>query len=424
MKKGEIMKKSIVKYFISVFFIIISGCTSGKIIKEYPESFTINATNKIEIERKEAPVFIEIAAIKEKHPGFNPEAFIITENEKKLASQRIKTQDNRDKIILLADFDPKETKKITIRYAKEGRKEHEYPKKTQAILSIKRGGEWKENKYVEGTFKDTNYLKTPPGHTDHSEFIRFEGPGWESDKVGYRLYLDWRNGTDIFGKKVDRMVLQEVGQDGFESYHEMSPWGMDILKVGDALGIGAVGKWENQKVQRVSETDGLTCEILEDGPLYSQLQMKYLGWETNSEKLNLTSRLSITAGSRLTKQDIIVDKDIDNLCTGIVKSEGVNIIKSEDKETGWAYLASYGKQSIIEDKLGMAILFKNEAKVMITEDDLNEVVVLKPEKGTLTYYFLAAWEQEPGGIKNEKEFIDYLEKTIRELDSPISIEIM
>ncbi|MEJ2307675.1 MAG: DUF4861 family protein, partial [candidate division WOR-3 bacterium] len=195
-------------------------------------------------ERKEAPVFLEIAEIKERHPGFNPEAFIITENEKELASQLIKTKDSQDKIILLADFDPKETKKLTVRYGKEGEKVQKYPKRTQAILSIKCGGEWKVNKYVGGTFKDTNSLKTPPGHTDHSEFIRFEGPGWESDKVGYRLYLDWRNGTDIFGKKVDDMVLQDVGQDGFESYHEMSPWGMDILKVGDALGIGAVGKWE------------------------------------------------------------------------------------------------------------------------------------------------------------------------------------
>jgi hypothetical protein len=415
------MRKSPIKYFLSIFFVIISGCTSGKVSKEYPESFTITVTNKIDIERKEAPVFLEIAAIKEKYPGFNPEAFVITEKDKELASQHIKTKNNQDKIILLADFASKETKKLIIRYAKEGRKEHKYPKSTQAILSIKCGGEWEENKYVGGTFKDTNYLKTPPGHTDHSEFIRFEGPGWESDKVGYRLYLDWRNGTDIFGKKANNMVLQDVGQDGFESYHEMSPWGMDILKVGDALGIGAVGIWENKKVQRVSKTDSLICEILSDGSLYSQLLIKYPGWQTNSGKYNLTSFLSITAGSRLTKHDITVDKDIDNLCTGIVKSKGVNILKPEDKKNGWSYLASYGNQSIIGDKLGMAVLYRNKDKITVTEDELNEVVVLKPEEGTLTYYFLAVWEQEAEGIRNEEEFIDYLKKIIKELDSPLSI---
>src|SRR5690606_41170855 len=62
--------------------------------------------------------------------------------------------------------------------------------------------------------------------------IRYDGPGIESDKVAYRIYLDERNGFDIFGKKTPDLVLQDVGLDGFESYHHPAPWGMDILKVG------------------------------------------------------------------------------------------------------------------------------------------------------------------------------------------------
>jgi hypothetical protein len=418
------MRNPLIKYSLSLFLIIVSGCTSEDLTREYPESFSIEVTNEIDTERKESCVFLDIAAIREKHPDFNPEAFVIVEDKKELSSQMADSDIEGKKIVFLADFAPEETKEITIRYSKEGSKDREYAKRTQSILSLKCGGKWEGNKYVGGTFKDTNYLKTPPGHTDHSEFIRFEGPGWESDKVGYRLYLDWRNGIDIFGKKASSMVLQEVGQDGFESYHEMSPWGMDILKVGDALGIGAVGIWKNGKVERVSKTDGLVCEILEDGSLYSQLQIKYLGWKIDSKRFNLTSNLSITAGSRLTKHDITLDKDIDNLCTGIVKSEGVNILKSEDKKGSWGYLASYGDQSIIGDKLGMAVLYKNEDKIKTTEDELNEVVVLKSKNGRLTYYFLAAWEQELEGIKNEEEFIKYLEAIIKELDSPISIEVM
>jgi hypothetical protein len=422
-KKGESMKNPMVKYFVSVLIIILSGSSCGMLAREYPESFSFEATNKIDSERKDASVFIDIGRIKEKHPDFNPEAFVVIADGKELASQRISVDDEDKEIVFLADFSPKETKNITIRYAKKGNKKKEYEKRTQAILSIKSGGKWVGQKYEGGTFKDTNYLKAPPEHKDHSEFIRFEGPGWESDKIGYRLYLDWRNGLDIFGKKVSTMVLQNVGQDGFQSYHEMSPWGMDILKVGDALGIGAVGIWENGKVERVSKTDSLICEILVDGDIYSQLRMKYLGWETNSGKYELYSNLSIKAGSKLTKHDIIVNEDIDSLCTGIVKNEKANILKREDKETGWGYLATYGNQSIIDDKLGMAVLYKNEDKVMITEDPLNEVVILKTQNGKLTYYFLAAWEQETEGIKSEEEFARYLEEIIKGLDSPISIKL-
>jgi hypothetical protein len=417
------MRNSLVKFLIIALSIILSGCTCNELEREYPESFTINVTNGIEIERKDASVFVDIPAIKEKQPNFNPLAFVVTEDGKELASQITDSDIDGKKIIFLTDFSPKETKKLTIRYAKEGNKIREYSRKTQAELSIKTGGKWVENKYEGGTFKDTNYLEVPPEHTVHSEFIRIEGPGWESDKVGYRLYLDLRNATDIFGKKVDSVVLQGVGQNGFDSYHEMSPWGMDILKVGEALGIGAVGIWENGKARNVSETEKRICEILADGPVYSLLRIKYPGWKTNSGKYDLTSWLSITAGSRLTKHDIIINKDIDNLCTGIVKSDQVNILKSEDKESGWSYLATYGNQSIIGDKLGMAILYRNEDEVMITEDELNQIVVLKFHEGKLTYYFLAAWEQEVEGIKSEEEFVTYLEKAIKELDSPFSVEI-
>ena len=72
----------------------------------------------------------------------------------------------------------------------------------------------------------------------------------------------------------------------------------------------------------------------------------------------------------------------------------------------------------------MAILYLNKDKLMITEDELNNVVVLKPVEGQLTYYFLAAWEQEVNGIKSKEEFISSLEKITKELDSPIIIELM
>jgi unsaturated rhamnogalacturonyl hydrolase len=51
------------------------------------------------------------------------------------------------------------------------------PKRTQAELSRKTGGEWQGRKYVGGSFENVQQLTPPPEHTDHSEFIRYEGPG-------------------------------------------------------------------------------------------------------------------------------------------------------------------------------------------------------------------------------------------------------
>ena len=148
--------------------------------------------------------------------------------------------------------------------------------KTQAYLGLKEGGEWKwvtksngneQYEYQGGVFKPVKSLKVDEKHTDHSFDIQFEGPGWESDKIGYRLYLDWRNAIDIFGKKTDKMVLQNVGLDGFDSYHEMQDWGVDVLKVGDALGIGTLAFWNGEKAVRVEKTDDISCSV-ENGKIH------------------------------------------------------------------------------------------------------------------------------------------------------------
>ena len=62
--------------------------------------------------------------------------------------------------------------------------------KTNAEISVKEGGKWNDRKYEGGTFKNVQSLDLDPRHTDHSFDIRFEGPGWESNKIAYRLYLD------------------------------------------------------------------------------------------------------------------------------------------------------------------------------------------------------------------------------------------
>ncbi|MDP6882350.1 MAG: DUF4861 family protein, partial [Alteromonas macleodii] len=86
--------------------------------------------------------------------------------------------------------------------------------RAHAELSVRTGGEWQDAVYsAEGfSFEEVTSFTSPPQLTDHSYFLRYEGPGWESDQMGYRLYLDWRNAIDVFVKANDSVVLPEVGQ--------------------------------------------------------------------------------------------------------------------------------------------------------------------------------------------------------------------
>ena len=134
-------------------------------------------------------------------------------------------------------------------------------RKTFSEISIKEGGKWVGNEYVGGTFKNVIELKVPDSHTDHSGYIRYEGPGWENSQVGFRLYLDWRNAIDIFGKKVDTLVLANVGHPYSGSYHEEAPWGLDILKAGKSLGIGVFGRYVNDSVIHFREVENTSVKI-------------------------------------------------------------------------------------------------------------------------------------------------------------------
>ena len=390
---------------------------------DYPESLTVSVKNPGNMFRQDAAIVFDVRKLKDKSSLFNPNAFIVWTGEQELASQIVDMNGDgaADALVAIADFEVKESKRLALLYRQGGEKIRNYPKRTQAELSRKTGGFFAGQKYIGGQFENVQSLELPPEHTNHSEFIRYEGPGWESDKVGYRFYLDWRNAIDVFGKKVQESVLQHVGLDGFDSYLEMADWGMDILKVGESLGIGSIGMWHEGKAQRVAETEKVTCDILSNGPVYSQIQTRYSGWKVGPGKYDLTSDLSITAGSRMTKHMLKINGQPENLCTGLVKHEEARLLMPEKKNGAWTYLALYGKQSLAGDQLGMAVLYRGEDLIEITEDEFSHVVVLNPKDGRLMYYFLAAWENEMNGITSEEDFVQYLKRTLSELNSPLKI---
>lgn len=295
-------------------------------------------------------------------------------------------------------------------------------KKVQAEISPKVGGEWQDRKYIGGDFQNVDFLRVPEPHTDHSYYIRYEGPGIENEMIGYRFYLDWRNAMDIFGKKVDTLVLQSVGLDGFDSYHENEPWGMDILKAGKSLGIGSIGQYIDGKVEHFKETDSVTCTIKANNKLSATIETSYYGWKTSEKKCSVTSNLSIATGDRSLKHDLTFSEPIEGFCTGIVKHDSASSFASLVGSSGWAYVATYGKQSLADDNLGMAIFYNTQDVDEVLDSSFDHLIVFKPA-AQVSYYLLGAWEQEKNGIKSLEEFQKYLNAKLDELNKPIEVMV-
>jgi len=395
------------------------------------DSIVVAAQNPVQLLRQDEAVEIPLASLLNESRSFNVNSFFVTSAGKEIPSQldNSSVDEKTERLLFLASFGPDEKKSFVIHWAVGENDKHSYSAMTQASLGVKVDYKKVNGYYAGGRFMDVDSVTVPSDHFAHDALYRIEGPGWESDKIVYRFYLDSRNRNDIFGKRTHDLVLQKIGlndlvSDSKESYTQMLDWGMDIFKVGESLGIGSIAMWRDSKVVAVSDVGQIKCRVL-NGPIRSAVSTKYSGWKVGDSSYDLSDNVSISASSRLTKVNASVSDSSVYLCTGLAKHEGCDrLVSSEDSNGKWAYVALYGKQSLSGDNLGIAIIYKKADKVILTEDSLSEIVVLRQTGSQLSYYFGAAWEKEPGGIINEGQFKDYLDETILKLDNPIEISFL
>jgi Domain of unknown function (DUF4861) len=418
------MNKLLLKIILTALFLsqIIGQSNS---INRFNKEIITEVTNQSNIARIDELVLISVDQLNKIQSNFNKDAFIVYQSDIEIPSQ-LYNDGFECTLIFVADFNPHESKVFTIKYLEQGKLRKDYDSRTYAELAMKFDAVFKDKKFTSSHFENFNKVVVPKIHTDHDALFKYEGPGWESEKVGYRFYLDWRNATDIFGKKESDLVLHKVGNNDVtaskDSYHEMQDWGMDIFKVGSSLGIGSIGMTSDSKIEMVSKTDEVTCEISCNGPILSEVKTNYKGWLVGESEYDLESKFSITAGSRITNANLMLFEDAENITTGLAKHENTEFMKSAS-EGDWQYIALYGKQSLADDKLGIVLFYKNSTLLKQGEDDLNYYVMLKLDNGNVAYSFGAAWENEFNGIKNQIEFEKYINDEIVKLNSPLVIDI-
>ncbi len=408
---------------------------------------TVKATNPSNFARSQEPLYFSFYDLGLAADDSKAKFLVAQQDGNILPSQLIDTNNDSkpDTLLVAPDFAPAQSQTFTI-VSDASIKMPALKKQTQSEISIKEGGQWKGKVYENFThFKNVQKFTPPPQYTDHSYYIRYEGPGIESDKVGYRVYLDWRNGFDIFGKKTNEMVLQDVGQKDYEAYHHDAPWGQDVLKVGKTLGTGGYGFWNGQSVDLVSKVKTWDASIVENGALYSAFNIKYNQWQVNNQVVDLSSTIAMNAGSRLahtrltmtlpkaiaaetkTHPKLLLTEQVPNIAIGVVKHKDTKLILGNETVSGgaWTYAASWGKQSLsgADDYLGMAVIFKRGDRSQQTEDAGSYVTVMKNLNAGLEYYFVAVWDKEPNGIKTEAEFKAYLDQEVERLTKKTRIQL-
>jgi hypothetical protein len=269
------------------------------------------------------------------------------------------------------------------------------------------------------------------GDTESSSATFFmEGPVWENDMVAFRNYFDARNGMDIFGKKVTGLVFGDTSR-VHQDYHQMQEWGMDILKVANSLGAGAIGMRLNNKSYRIDSAEKSTYRLVSDGPLRAVLQFRFEGWQAEGRNYTILHQVSIWGGSPCYQSQVTVSglHGDEELLTGIVNLHSDSLILEKINESV-IIAATYDKQGFMGENLGMGILLKSPYYVdTLTAPEegegINQTYMLriKPiENVPVPFRFYSAWEYQDPAFADRDKFMALLKSEASKMASPIRIK--
>ncbi|HWP52543.1 MAG TPA: DUF4861 family protein [Pyrinomonadaceae bacterium] len=358
----------------------------------------ISVTNPSDELRIAENIVVSVAELRRIAPDFKAGDVIVTtsdaatfdEDARTLQTIELPSQaddldgDNKlDELAFQIDLKPKQTRIVTIAYGETAtiqRLRSEYPKRTAAKFTMK-----------------------------------FDGLGWESEATAWRIYFDQRNAIDVWGKRRPGLYLEMFGAPEYV-YNVESPFGRDIYRIGDAIGIGAVAALVDGKAVRVSDVAERKWRIVSAGPARAIVELSYKGWKVAGREVKLTSRMTQWAGERGFTHQVTLEGGNDlPLITGIVRHPNLQerVLAPTSAEPALARLW-WGPQVVEEgpsataihnlpdQNLGLAIILPGIQSKVIPDDPLN--LLLQPSYVGVfggqvraiaaNWYVMALWDQE------------------------------
>lgn len=286
-------------------------------------------------------------------------------------------------------------------------------KKTQALLLTQPFDYDNSDKNkITGDYIAQTRLEVPQNLAPQNKWVMFEGPVLENDLIAYRFYMDSRHRNDIYGKRVNNLVMDTVSW----QYHDIMDWGSDILKVGDALGIGSPAIWYLDSLYTLSDCTEKIVEITENGDTRSSIRTTFKGLKIKDQTIDLVQDWSIQAGLPWCEVQLkVINGNLPagmSFATGIVKHLEDYV---EQTSNGFRYAFTWGKQSFHQENLGMGIIMSEDLQPEKMPNQLSHVYVFNNSGNAINYYFLAAWERDVIGIKDAAGFKKLIEQACKDL---------
>ncbi len=386
-------------------------------------------TNDTPYDRVDEPVIISRADL-EKQTGKIANGFVPmleAENGMVIPSQADDINGNGtwDELFLLANVPANSQARLSVSLVNPG----------QLPVFIQRSNVWLARPQDDGTYKEVKEAKRPAisreNHTETRKHFQFEGPGWENDRVGFRIYFDDRNGIDIFGKTTEIMILENAGID--EDYHVLQEWGMDILKVGASLGGGSIALEVDGHLHRVAPGSDGSYKLIANGPLRSIFQLKYDNWDIEGNPFNVVHEITMYGGAWYYQSDVSVEGNAGDVAivTGITTLDlDEKQANFTDHENGIISLSTHGRQAIEGEYLGMAVMLERDNFLGYDHldgnaEDIVESFIVRMNKSDqpTSFKFYSAWEFSDPDFASAEKFEELLKADALRMGSPVRVDV-
>jgi hypothetical protein len=328
-----------------------------------------------------------------------------------------------DELFLLCDFAPGENKEIRISLIDPS---HKPLFRKRANIRFAKTIEI--NKKYE-VINQAVRLKSTLSEFSLAAF-QMEGPAWESDKIAFRNYFDARNGIDIYGKITSRMALDSIGTG--ENYHNMLPWGMDILHVGTSLGAGALGMLAEDTLFRLDLPESGGFESVSRGPLRVILRLTYKNWLVKDKKYDLLHEISTWGGLYGYQSKVTLTGSDQNstLVSGIVNIHS-DTLYVQNSNALVTVMYTHDKQAFNGDYLGLGLILMNKDFIKISKAPKEGTGIIQTYLAQLkaepakpvTFRFYAGWEKTNKDFGNAHNFGKFLEEESLKMSNPILIKV-
>ena len=233
---------------------------------------------------------------------------------------------------------------------------------------------------------------------------RYEGLGWESEDIAWRIYFDKRNAIDIYGKRRPGLYLDMFAAPEY-IYHLESPMGRDIFKVDPTLGVGSVAAIVNGKAMPVADVAERKWRVLATGPVRSIGEYEFKGWKIDGKTIDMVSRFTQWAGEHGFHHRITVSDGTGlELAAALPKKPGIDPLMTGTAQNILA-VVTWGHQVVVpgtkagttelpDENLGLALMGSNTLLATQKQDAANYLFPLMLTNNSAEWYAAAMWDQE------------------------------